>query len=111
MILVFIMLFFVCSGLHEFTVSVQKSSGRFEILEGGATVVTGIVKQHSRDFESHKADPVALKHSEVKDSDEVPLQSREIYKELRLRGYNYSGLFRGLESSNSSGNFEMRVSV
>jgi hypothetical protein len=40
---------------------------------------------------------------ELKDTD---LNSKDIYKELRLRGYNYKGLFRSLNRVNIDGEFK-----
>ncbi len=37
------------------------------------------------------------------DKDEESMSSRDIYKELRLRGYHYSGLFRSLKSATTKG--------
>lgn len=79
----------------EFTVMIQPGTGRFEISEGATAVVTGFVKQleneNLTDFE------MALKP-------EIPvLPSKDFYKELRLRGYHYSGLFRSVVEARSDG--------
>lgn len=46
-----------------------------------------------------KINPALVQNS----NDEEVMTSRDIYKELRLRGYHYSGLFRGLKSASSKG--------
>jgi len=35
--------------------------------------------------------------------DEEEMNTKDIYKELRLRGYQYTGLFRGLKSASLTG--------
>lgn len=45
--------------------------------------------------------PVAKPHP-PKHDDLIPLSQKDIYKELRLRGYYYSGLFRGVESCDTT---------
>jgi len=37
------------------------------------------------------------------DNEEEVMNSKDIYKELRLRGYQYSGIFRSLKSASISG--------
>jgi len=79
---------------------VQKGSGNFEVVEGGATVVSGTVRV--ADNVCHER--ASLEFFEPQTSDDlVKLSSQDIYKELRLRGYNYHGDFCGLVSLDSSG--------
>jgi fatty acid synthase len=79
---------------------VQKGSGKFEVFEGGATVVSGTVQVP--DNVSHER--ASLEFFEPQTSDDLlELSSQDIYKELRLRGYNYQGDFCGLVSLDSSG--------
>jgi fatty acid synthase len=37
------------------------------------------------------------------ENEEEVMKTKDIYKELRLRGYQYAGLFRGLKSSSITG--------
>ncbi|XP_067015650.2 fatty acid synthase [Anabrus simplex] len=85
-------------GKVEFIVSVQKHSGQFEVAEGGSAIVTGRIKK--LDHDSQKFLNVPLPKPGQGGSDHIDLNARDIYKELRLRGYSYSGVFRGLVSSN-----------
>jgi len=79
---------------------VQKGTGNFEVFEGGATVVSGTL-QIPEDVSHERA---SLEFSEAQTSDDLlELSSRDIYKELRLRGYNYYGDFCGLVSLDISG--------
>lgn len=79
---------------------VQKGSGKFEVAEGGVAIVSGSVQVPQNI--SHEM--VSLEPPEpLHDDDLLELTSRDIYKELRLRGYNYQGLFRGLISADNHG--------
>jgi len=79
---------------------VQKGTGNFEVFEGGAAVVSGTVRVP--DNISHEI--ASLEFFEPQTSDDMlELSSQDIYKELRLRGYNYQGDFCGLVSLDSCG--------
>ncbi|CAH2093519.1 unnamed protein product [Euphydryas editha] len=88
------------NGDLEFIVVIQKKSGFFEIVESKASIVTGRIrakKNVGQDYrwlpaESESTGPYA-KH----------LLTKDFYKELRLRGYQYSGLFRGVLGCNVEG--------
>lgn len=85
---------------------VQKGTGNFEVVEGGAAIVTGRVYVP----EDVSKEMVDLAPPEVpQPEDLLKLTTRDIYKELRLRGYNYKGLFRSLESSDNTGNFFLSI--
>jgi fatty acid synthase len=78
---------------------VQKGSGKFEVVEGGAAVVSGTVQIPDVSHERS-----SLEFFEPQTSDDLlELSSRDIYKELRLRGYNYHRDFCGLVSLDNSG--------
>jgi fatty acid synthase len=96
----FFLSFLFFAGFIEFAIVVQKGSGNFEVLEGGATVVSGTVQVP--DNVSHEG--TSLEFFEPQTSDDLlDLSSQDIYKELRLRGYNYHGDFCGLVSLDKSG--------
>ncbi|XP_055593803.1 fatty acid synthase-like [Uranotaenia lowii] len=69
-------------------IRVQDASGFFEILEGDTVVVTGYAKCLSDDWKV----PVL----EDQPSNAVIVPTRDFYKELRLRGYFYTGLFKSV---------------
>jgi fatty acid synthase len=70
------------------------------VFEGGAAVVSGIVQVPDND--SHER--ASLEFFEPQTSDDLlELSSQDIYKELRLRGYNYHGDFCGHVSLDSCG--------
>jgi fatty acid synthase len=79
---------------------VQTRSGNFEVFEGGTAVVSGTVRVP--DNVSHER--ASLEYFEPQTSDDLlELSSQDIYKELRLRGYNYRGDFCCLVSLDSCG--------
>ncbi|XP_063827966.1 fatty acid synthase [Ostrinia nubilalis] len=81
----------------RFLVNVLEGTGEFNVCEAGAAVVTGTVRV--------AADPAAerlpLDVADVPPANpaEIPLEEDDVYKELRLRGYNYGGAFRGIRVS------------
>ncbi|XP_077264022.1 fatty acid synthase-like [Temnothorax americanus] len=82
----------------ELTFSIQEGSNRFEIIEGNSIIVTGIVRIPTN-IENEK---ISANLAEYVD-DEEEMNRKDIYKELRLRGYQYSGVFRGLKSASVTG--------
>ncbi|XP_014204160.1 fatty acid synthase-like [Copidosoma floridanum] len=85
------------SGEVEFTLMVQKGTGRFEVVEGGAAVVTGFVRSTTT--------PAAekIKTTRAPSNEPEVMSSRDIYKELRIRGYHYTGVFCSMRSSTANG--------
>lgn len=85
-------------GNVDFIVMVQKGSGTFEVVESGAPVVTGRlyvptdINKEMINMPPHPDEP-----------NDTDLYTKDIYKELRLRGYNYKGLFRSLTRVNIDG--------
>lgn len=80
---------------------VQKGSGNFEVVEGGAAIVTGRLYVP----EDINKEMVYLDAPEIPETgpELLELKGKDIYKELRLRGYQYKGLFRSLMSSDNTG--------
>ncbi|XP_036142985.1 fatty acid synthase-like [Monomorium pharaonis] len=78
-------------------IAIQKD-GSFEIIEGDSIVVTGAVYDTSNPEQEMTSTDLL---SEIDDEEEMT--ARDIYKELKLRGYQYSGWFRGLKSASVSG--------
>ncbi|XP_053693616.1 fatty acid synthase [Sabethes cyaneus] len=75
----------------EFHIMLQPGTGRFEISEGSAAVVTGYIKHVENIQLSEIPDPP--------ESDYPMLYERDFYKELRLRGYHYNGAFRSIKEA------------
>ncbi|XP_024878981.1 LOW QUALITY PROTEIN: fatty acid synthase-like [Temnothorax curvispinosus] len=82
----------------ELTFSIQEDSNRFEIIEGDNATVTGTVRIPNN-IENEK---LSANFAEYID-DEEEMNTKDIYKELRLRGYQYAGEFRGLKSASVTG--------
>ncbi|XP_067207655.1 fatty acid synthase-like isoform X2 [Linepithema humile] len=86
-------------GLVNLTIVIQRKSGKFEVTEEDSVVVTGEV--HAVSNAEQEMVPNDL--LSVDTDEEEHMTSRDIYKELRLRGYQYSGAFCGLYSASVSG--------
>lgn len=78
-----------------FTLLLFKGSGNFEITEGLSLVATGKIKVN----ESSKM--TTLTRHEILNS--IKLQEKDFYKEMRLRGYYHSDLFRAVVESTNNG--------
>ncbi|GBN31587.1 Fatty acid synthase [Araneus ventricosus] len=74
------------------------NAGEFEISEGGMTVCTGRIYSQE---ESVKIDACELLKSN--DLKSLPLNQNDIYKELKLRGYDYGPAFQGLDGADIEG--------
>ncbi|XP_050299271.1 fatty acid synthase-like isoform X2 [Anthonomus grandis grandis] len=78
----------------ELHVMIQKISGNFEITEEGIPVVTGRIKLK----DAHSMPNISFKEQ----LSEKTMDSKDIYKELRLRGYHYKGLFKKIIQCNQA---------
>ncbi|XP_049809979.1 fatty acid synthase isoform X1 [Schistocerca nitens] len=88
-------------GSVKFLVNIFDGSGSFELCEGGAVVVSGrIYVPEDPDHEMLNL-PAPAKLPENKEM--LPLTTSDVYKELRLRGYDYGGIFRGIAESDNRG--------
>nr|QLI61974.1 fatty acid synthetase 2 [Streltzoviella insularis] len=84
----------------RFLINVLDGTGEFDVCEGGSVAVTGTVRlADDPASERLPADDAAP----VPEPDLLPLETDDIYKELRLRGYNYGGIFRGIRASDPRG--------
>ncbi|XP_031636808.1 fatty acid synthase-like [Contarinia nasturtii] len=85
-------------GSVKFNFSFLDSSGCFEICEGGSIVVSGKIYTPG-DIEFEQSEPNLNRKLE---GDELclPLKIDDVYKELRLRGYDYNGKFRSISQLN-----------
>jgi hypothetical protein len=81
---------------------VQKASGKFEVTEGNAPVMSGLVRVPTN--VSHEM--VALEPPKsIVNEDLLEFSSQDIQKYLRLRGYEYEGLFCGLVCADIHGGY------
>ncbi|KAL1517282.1 hypothetical protein ABEB36_001067 [Hypothenemus hampei] len=87
-------------GSVKFLVNVFEGTGDFELCEGGSVVVTGKIYVP----EDVSKETLNLPKPEVpEEKDVLQLTLPDIYKELRLRGYDYEGIFRGITQSDNRG--------
>jgi fatty acid synthase len=89
----------LCLGVVSFEVSVAPVSGRFEISENESIVATGTVSVGK-----------PLLHQDAEGQGEVStteagikLSAKDIYQELRLRGYEYGPTFQGIRTASNNG--------
>ncbi|KAL0872273.1 hypothetical protein ABMA27_004663 [Loxostege sticticalis] len=81
----------------RFLINILEGTGEFNVCEGGAPVVTGTVRV--------APDPAAERGTlppgaAPPTGEPITLDEEDVYKELRLRGYNYGGAFRGIRTVN-----------
>lgn len=74
-------------------------SGKFEVSEGDSVVVNGLIRIISHP----EQEKVTTQYISVDDDEEEVMTTKDIYKELRLRGYHYANNWRGLKSASISG--------
>ncbi|XP_052751948.1 fatty acid synthase-like [Galleria mellonella] len=87
-------------GSITFITTIHKASGDFEITESGATIVTGRVYVKENVAQDYHMLP---KLPDMTGPNIRHVLTKDFYKELRLRGYQYSGLFRGVMGCNVEG--------
>lgn len=80
----------------EFNIMVHTGTGQFEITENSTAVVTGRIVEVEKMGPLTELPPLAP-------SDFPIMQERDFYKELRLRGYHYSGAFRSVMEARGDG--------
>lgn len=86
------------TGTVTLTVHLMPASNKFDVSEGDSLSVTG--KIYIPDLPVLSANFKEAPHIK----EEVHLTSECIYKELRLRGYDYGPTFQGIKGANSTGN-------
>lgn len=80
----------------EFNIMVHTGTGNFEITENSTAVVTGKITI------VEKMAPL-IELPSLPETNSPILQERDFYKELRLRGYHYSGAFRSVIEARGDG--------
>lgn len=79
--------------------NILNSTGEFEISENGQLKVTGRITL----TEEGETTLLDCGHMGEKAGGGMELKSGDIYKDLRLRGYDYETAFRGIVTANSNG--------
>ncbi|CAG0916724.1 unnamed protein product [Notodromas monacha] len=75
-------------------VNLLSSTGRWEICDGDTTVASGFIA-----VPEDKNLQYSLAARKPERDSQVALETKEIYRELLLRGYEYKGDFKGIEES------------
>ena len=87
----------IVSEQRETTLRTMLSgSGNFEFYNEGDVVVSGQIKSYPENQANFQPGP-------REETEYLPLDTHDIYKEFRLRGYNYSGLFQGIQRIDNEG--------
>ncbi|XP_062859033.1 fatty acid synthase [Trichomycterus rosablanca] len=91
------------TGTVQLEVRLMPATNRFEVSENGNLAVSGKVSVLEEaalsSFHSQIAEPVTVQPEDPK----LGLKAGDIYKELRLRGYDYGKTFQGILESNNAG--------
>ncbi|XP_053561686.1 fatty acid synthase [Bombina bombina] len=92
------------TGAVQLEVRLMPASKRFEVSENGNLAASGkicIMEENAQNhFRSHLAECDDKNSWQAED---FTLSDKDIYKELRLRGYDYGSTFQGIIQSNSAG--------
>lgn len=80
------------------TLRINEDNGYFVIKEGENVVVKGHIMFYKRPY----LEPIAVRLNPPPE-DAITLESRDIYKEFRIRGYDYGQFFQGLNTTRSDG--------
>uniref|UniRef100_A0A8D8PNC5 Fatty acid synthase n=1 Tax=Cacopsylla melanoneura TaxID=428564 RepID=A0A8D8PNC5_9HEMI len=87
-------------GTVKFLINIFDGTGDFELCESGSVAVNGRI----RIPEDVAKEQIDLPENKPAVSSELlELNSSDIYKDLRLRGYDYTGAFRGVNKSDNRG--------
>ena len=87
-------------GQTKFVIRLMESSGEFSVSEGGTIAVTGKI---SVPEESNLSLQHLLTDGSIPNENSLKLEPKDIYKELRIRGYDYGPTFRGLTEATADG--------
>lgn len=85
-------------GVVKFVLNVL-SSGEFELKESDTIVASGQISTSTTIGNEF----LKLAKPKNKKPQYLPLDSADVYKELRLKGYDYNGPFRGIQKIDNTG--------
>ena len=91
------------TGTVNLSVSIMEGTGQFEITENESLVVSGRVFSPNEPVLQF---PVFERSESTEEAALIKLSGEDIYKELRLRGYDYGPTFQGILETNNKGNLE-----
>jgi len=87
------------TGKVKLDVTIMQTTGEFEIGENGSLTASGrisLIEESSQEMTDTLCDRKLTDYE---------LMSSDIYKELRLRGYDYGPDFRGIHKTDLHGNY------
>jgi fatty acid synthase len=88
----------------KFTVRILEGTGDFTISEGNSIAATGRVSSPEEgSFEFQEQLEETIDEEEDEDDLKELLNTKDIYKELRIRGYDYGPKFQGLVEARGDG--------
>ncbi|KAJ0060389.1 hypothetical protein NL108_010160, partial [Boleophthalmus pectinirostris] len=90
------------NGSVQLEVRLMPATHSFEVSENGNLTVSGKVKL-PEDTEFHSLGHHIMSANEIESDPKLKLKASDIYKELRLRGYDYGKTFQGILESNIAG--------
>lgn len=91
------------SGTLNFSVSIMQATGEFEITEGGSVVVSGCVRVPGGSLDLGTDNEGIRTPVSKYGKCGINLKKADIYKELRLRGYDYGPAFQGIHAATDKG--------
>lgn len=80
------------NGSVKFLVNIMRASGEFEVCEAGMVAASGRIRMAEEGEKLLEKEPPGMPAETVA----YELEAEDIYKELRLRGYEYTGAFQGI---------------
>jgi len=89
-------------GTVRFLLNISKKNGKFEFFEGDTLVANGKIRVLNISDETDQSMLSSLTLSSD-NKNNLPLIAKDIYLELGLRGYEYKGIFKGLQSCDNYG--------
>ncbi|XP_054923034.2 fatty acid synthase-like [Dermacentor andersoni] len=84
-------------GTTRFTINIMEGSGQFEISEGGGVAASGRIRMAGENEKIIDVEPPCRNAADLVSCD---LDAEEVYKELRLRGFDYGSQFQGILKAN-----------
>ena len=85
-------------------------SGDFEVLENGSIAASGnirVLEDPVHKFSSPATSDVT--NGVMGTPDMLDMNSDDVYKELRLRGYDYGPTFQGIAMADNHGNYGIKI--
>ena len=85
-------------GKIHFDVNLMPGTGNFEVMEGDSVKANGriVSVDATEDGSHHTQIPVDLEQKDI----HIDIKTPDVYKEFRLRGYDYGPSFQGIIGAN-----------